>query len=68
MKREEGAEVDGAEPKRFDAKTAPSGASDVVAGSCWAMTELRGRARPRMPSNSYSRGSESTIVAAAAQE
>lgn len=66
MKRGEGAAVDGEELNRLDAKTAPSGESDVVGGSCWAMMELRGSARPRMPSNSYSRGSESTVVAAAA--
>lgn len=66
MKREDGADVDGERLKRLDANTAPSGESDVVGGSCCAMMELRGSARPRMPSNSYSRGSESTVVAAAA--
>lgn len=66
MKREERAGVVGERPKRLEARTAPSGASEVLAGSFRVMTELEGRARPRMPSNSYSRGSSSTVVAAAA--
>lgn len=55
-KREVGAEVEGERLKRFEAKIAPSGASEVVAGSCCEMMELSGRARPRIPSYSYSRG------------
>ena len=66
-KRDEGAEIAGEMPKRLDANGAPSRPFPVTGVICCAMTELRGRARPRMPLNSCSRGSESTLVAEARQ-
>ena len=64
-KRAAGAEPTGVMPKRFEAKTAPSGALPVEGGRMLAMMELSGSARPRMPSKSRSRGSSWTVVTAA---
>jgi hypothetical protein len=63
--RDAGAESTGVMLKRLEVNGAPSGPFPSMGGICWAMIELRGSARPRMPSNSYSSGSESTLVAAA---
>jgi hypothetical protein len=52
-----GAEVAGVMEKRFEAQTAPSGASDVPGGMRSAIIELSGRARPRSPLNVEERGS-----------
>ena len=63
--RDAGAVSTGVIPKRLEGNAAPSGPFPSTGGICSAMIELRGSARPRMPSNSYSSGSESTLVAAA---
>jgi hypothetical protein len=67
-KRDEGADEAGDMPKRLEENGAPSRASPTTGVMAWAMREFKGRARPRMPLNSYSRGSESTLVAAAVRE
>lgn len=64
-KRYPGEDEVGVIPKRLEAKTAPSGLSDVPAGTFCAMTELRGSASPRIPSNKFARGSEDMELAAA---
>jgi hypothetical protein len=61
----EGAWETGVMPKRFDEKEAPSGLLFVTGGMICEIMELRGRARPRIPSKSLFRGSPLTVVAAA---
>ena len=63
-KRAVGAVEVGVMPNRLAEMAAPSGASDVVGGIFWAMTELRGRARPRTPAKLEERGSSLTVEAA----
>lgn len=63
--RDAGAAPTGVTPKRLELKGAPSWPFPSVGAICCEMIELRGSARPRIPSNSYSSGSESTLVAAA---
>jgi hypothetical protein len=67
-KRDEGAEEAGVMPKRLEENGAPSRPFPVTGVMACAMREFRGRARPRMPLNSCSRGSESTLIAAAVRE
>jgi len=67
-KRDEGADEAGAMPKRLEENGAPSRPSPVTGVMVCAMREFRGRARPRMPLKSCSRGSESTLVAATVRE
>jgi len=64
-KRDDGAEMAGVMPKRLEENGAPSRLFPVTGVITCAMRELTGRARPRMPLNPCSRGSESTLVAAA---
>jgi hypothetical protein len=65
-KRDEGANPAGVIPKRLEDNGAPSRTFPSVGAIDCAMTEFKGRARPRMPLNSCSSGSETTLVAAAA--
>jgi hypothetical protein len=67
-KRDEGAEPAGVMPKRLEENGAPSRPFPVVGIISSAIRELAGRARPKMPLNPCSRGSESTLVAAAARK
>ena len=64
-KRAEGAELVGAMPKILEANGAPSRLSPAMGIMACAIREFEGRARPRTPLNSCSRGSDSTFVAAA---
>lgn len=65
-KRDEGADWTAEESNKLEANEEPSRSSlDTGVTDC-AIRELEGRARPRMPLNSCSRGSDSTLVAAAA--
>jgi len=64
-KRDDGAEPAGVMLKRLEENGAPSRLFLVTGVIVCAMRELTGRARPRMPLNPCSRGSESTLVAAA---
>lgn len=59
-KRAAGAEEAGVMPKRLEAKAAPSGVLFVPGVISRAILELRGKARPRMPSKLEARGSEAT--------
>jgi hypothetical protein len=61
-KRDEGAAV---MPNRLEVNEAPSRLFPGTGVMDCAIREFEGRARPRMPLNSRSRGSESTLVAAA---
>lgn len=67
-KRAEGAWSEGVIEKRLDAHAAPSAALFVTGGMVSAMTELRGRAIPRIPSKLEDSGSLLTESAAAANE
>lgn len=49
---------------RLEDKAAPSGLLPICAGICCCMIEFKGRARPRMPSNPYDKGSSLTDEAA----
>jgi hypothetical protein len=60
-----GAEDAGVMEKRLEAKAAPSGALDVTGGMRPAITEFRGRARPRIPLNVGEIGSLVMLFAAA---
>jgi hypothetical protein len=64
--RDEGAEPTVVMPNRLEANEAPSRLFPDTGVMDCAMREFEGRARPRMPLNSCSRGSDSTLVAAAA--
>jgi hypothetical protein len=64
-KRDEGANPAGVIPKRLEENGAPSRPLPSVGAIAFAMMEFKGRARPRIPLNSCSRGSETTVVAAA---
>jgi hypothetical protein len=57
-KRAAGASEAGVIPNRFEGKAAPSGVFPITGGICWAMMELRGRARPRTPLKEDDRGSD----------
>jgi hypothetical protein len=61
----EGDEEAGVMEKRFEENDAPSGLLFVSDGIACAMIELRGRARPRMPSKPVLKGSSVTMLAAA---
>src|SRR5882757_9999735 len=62
----EGDEEAGVMEKRFEEKDAPSGLLSFIPGGIrCSMTELMGRARPRMPSKSTLKGSSLTVLAAA---
>jgi hypothetical protein len=61
----EGAVEAGVMENRFEENDAPSGLSFVAGGIVCSMTELRGRARPRIPSKSELSGSSDTVLAAA---
>ena len=61
-KRDEGAAV---MPNKLEANEAPSRLFPDTGVMDCAIREFKGRARPRMPLNSCSRGSDSTPVAAA---
>jgi len=61
-KRDEGATV---LPNKLETNEAPSRLLPDTGVMDCAIRELEGRARPKMPLNSCSRGSESTLVAAA---
>ena len=63
-KRDEGADPEPVIPNKLVENEAPSRPPDTEVMFC-AITEFEGRARPRMPLNSCSRGSDSTLVAAA---
>jgi hypothetical protein len=65
-KREEGADLTAVVSNKLEANEAPSRPSPDTGVMDCAIREFEGRARPRMPLNSCSRGSESTLVAAAA--
>jgi hypothetical protein len=67
-KRDEGAELAGVIPRRLDENGAPSRPFPITGVMECAIRESRGRARPRTPLNSCSRGSESTLVAAAVEK
>jgi hypothetical protein len=60
IKGEEGAVEDGVMLNRLDAKAAPSASPETLAGTSVEMTELRGRAKPRIPSKSDDNVSEAT--------
>jgi hypothetical protein len=62
----DGAVEAGVMEKRFEENGAPSGLLFSAGGIDCSMTELRGRARPRMPVKSELRGSSDTVLAAAA--
>jgi len=64
-KRWAGAEETGVMEKRLEAQAAPSGEFPVTGGMAPAMIELRGRARPRTPSNWGESGSFCISSAAA---
>ena len=51
--------------KRLDAQAAPSGVLFVTGGISDAMTEFRGRAKPRIPLKLVASSSFSTSLAAA---
>lgn len=61
----EGAVEAGVMENRFEENDAPSGLLFVVGGIVCSMIELRGRARPRIPSKSKLRGSLDTVLTAA---
>lgn len=63
-----GAVETGVREKRLEAQAAPSGVLPVTGCMMEAMTELRGRARPRMPWKLDVSGSLSTTDAAAGSE
>jgi hypothetical protein len=67
-KRDEGAKLAGVMPRSFEENGAPSRLLPFTGVMECAMRESRGSARPRTPLNSYSRGSESTLVAAAVEK
>lgn len=64
-KRAEGADPTGVMPNRLEVNGAPSRPFPVTGVMECAIREFEGRARPRMPLNSCSRGSDWTFVAAA---
>lgn len=63
-KRDAGADPAGVMPNILEVNGAPLRPFPLV-GVMGAITESEGRARPRMPLNSCSRGSDWTLVAAA---
>ncbi len=66
-KRDGGADPAGVMPNMLEANEAPSRPFPDTGVMDCAISEFEGRARPRMPLNSCSRGSDSTLVAAAAR-
>lgn len=65
-KRDEGADPTAVVSNKLEAKEEPSRPSPDPGVMDCAIRESEGSARPRMPLNSCSRGSDSTLVAAAA--
>jgi len=65
-KRDEGADSTGVMPNKLEVNEAPSRPFPDTGVMDCAIREFEGRARPRMPLNSCSRSSDSTLVAAAA--
>lgn len=65
-KRDEGADLTTVVSNKLEVNEAPSRPPPDTLGMVCAIREFEGRARPRMPLNSCSRGSDSTLVAAAA--
>jgi hypothetical protein len=65
-KRDEGADSTTVVSNKLEANEEPSRPSPDTGVMDCAISEFEGRARPRMPLNSCSRGSVSTLVAAAA--
>ena len=68
IKRYDGAVYLGEMVNKLEGKMAPSNGLETVVGIASAMIELAGRARPRTPVNTDDSGSESTSVAAAADQ
>ena len=64
-KRDGGADPTGVMPNRLEVNGAPPRPFPVTGATEGVMRESEGRARPRMPLNSCSRGSDWTLVAAA---
>ena len=65
IKGEDGAVEDGVMLNRLEANAAPSASPEMLVGTSAEMTELRGRAKPRIPSKFDDSVSDATWFAAA---